>query len=222
LEEPLYHVVLQGRKVGPYDRRTIVGMRIKKTLTSDDVLIDRNGDAITVGHLIGTRPRAGGFGFQPNRTNSYSLVQATYPASLTAQQGKGHRVPDFKGEIEARIQSGVLRLAGRFRKGPFGWKEDRVKLPLPDVRFARVKGTQVDLHLRAEGGIDQRLSLELFTPEAAGEFVEWLPEAKPWPHDGGEVVPVPGQKMLWVAVAGVSLTIVIVMAVLVLLKRRLY
>lgn len=33
VDEPIsiYHVLLEGRTVGPYDRRTIVGMRIKKT-----------------------------------------------------------------------------------------------------------------------------------------------------------------------------------------------
>ena len=30
--------MLEGRQVGPYDRRTIVGMRIKNTLTSDHLL----------------------------------------------------------------------------------------------------------------------------------------------------------------------------------------
>jgi len=35
VDQTIYHVLLEGRKVGPYDRRTIVGMRIKKTLTSD-------------------------------------------------------------------------------------------------------------------------------------------------------------------------------------------
>ena len=80
MDNPVYHVVLEGRTIGPYDRRTIVGMRIKKTLTSDHVLIDSGGAQLTVADLIGRKPRSNDF--HPNRTGGFSLVQATYPASL--------------------------------------------------------------------------------------------------------------------------------------------
>ena len=58
-----YHVVLEGRRVGPYNRRTIVGMRIKQTLTSEHVLVDTQGKELTVGDLLGT-PAA----FNPSRS----------------------------------------------------------------------------------------------------------------------------------------------------------
>jgi hypothetical protein len=179
LEQPLYHVVLEGNKVGPYDRRTIVGMRIKHTLTSDHVLIGTDGTQLTVADLIGTRPRGGDF--NPNRTTGLSIVQATYPASLLFVQGPGMRIPPFRGEVEARVQTDALRIAGRFRQG-LGWKEDRVKLPLHDIVHARVSGSEVELGLRSGGGALQHLGLELFTPALAGEFVGWLPEAVPWPE----------------------------------------
>ena len=49
MENARYHVLLEGRRVGPYDRRTIVGMRIKKALTSADVLVTAEGGQLTVG-----------------------------------------------------------------------------------------------------------------------------------------------------------------------------
>src|SRR6266542_3970909 len=79
VDQTIYHVLLEGRKVGPYDRRTIVGMRIKKTLTSDHVLIGTDGSQLTVAELIGQRPAKD---FNPDRSGSFSLVQATYGASL--------------------------------------------------------------------------------------------------------------------------------------------
>ena len=100
--------------MGPYDRRTIVGMRIKKALTSDHVLIGADGGRMKVADLI-HRPRPASF--NPERSGSFSLVQATYAASLLHVEGRGMDIPRFKGEIEARVQSDVLRLAGRFRKG---------------------------------------------------------------------------------------------------------
>lgn len=219
MDDPVYHVVLQGRKVGPYDRRTIVGMRIKKTLTSDHVVITSDGVQLTVADLVKDRARDNSF--QPNRSGSYSLVQATYSASLLEVEGAGLAIPVFKDEIEARVQSDVLRLAGRFRQG-LGWKEDRVKIPLSLIIHARVRATLVDLWLRPEGQKDfQRLSLELFTPEAAGEFVDWLPSATPWPHGAAKGAasrrPSGAHPLLWGAVVG---TVVVVGAILVWVLAR--
>ena len=222
MDGPVYHVLLEGGKVGPYDRRTIVGMRIKQTLTSEHVLVASDGSQLTVADLVKVRPRDNNF--QPNRSGSYSLVQATYSASLLGVQGPGPRIPVFKDEIEARVQSGVLRLAGRFRKG-LGWKEDRVKLPMKEIVHARVRGSLVDLWRRPEGQERfQRITLELFTPESAGEFVDWLPEATPWPEADSQPAALGSPRghshLLWVAVIG---TAVVIGAVLVLvLSRRMY
>lgn len=222
MEAPVYHVLLEGRKVGPYDRRTVVGMRIKQTLTSEHVLIASDGSQLTVADLLKLRPRDNSF--QPNRSGSYSLVQATYSASLVDVQGPGASIPAFKDEIEARVQSGVLRLAGRFRKG-LGWKETRVKLTMRDIVHARVRASVVDLWLKNSGQDRlQRVTLELFTPEAAGEFVDWLPEATPWPEaDSQPAALAPVRRpshLLWVAVIG---SLVVIAGVLVLvLSRRIY
>lgn len=225
MEQPLFHVVLEGRKVGPYDRRTIVGMRIRKTLTSDHVLIDSDGVQLTVADLIGRKPRSNDF--NPNRTGGFSLVQATFPASLAGVQGRGMEIPRFRGEVEARVQTDVLRIAGRFRRF-IGWKEDRVKLPLQDIVHARVKGSQLDLWLRTAQLSDlQRISLELFTPEAAGELADWLPNASPWPEAPGSgpaslpaALPASDHRVLWISVASAVLVVGVVLAVL--MSRRLY
>jgi hypothetical protein len=220
-----YHVLLEGRKVGPYDRRTIVGMRIKKTLTSEHVLIGAGGARLTVAELIGQHPAAPAF--NPDRSGSFSVVQATFTAALLEVKGKGVDIPRFKGETEARVQGDVLRIAGRFRRG-LGWKEDRVKLVLKDVVHARVKGSQVDLWLRAAkpGGAMQRVSLELFTPEAAGELVDWLPAATPWPDSTpGGLGPAKGDhKMLLMSGLGLGVVVVVlvVLILVLLLQRRVY
>lgn len=222
VDKTIYHVLLEGRKVGPYDRRTIVGMRIKKTLTSDHVLIGMDGSQLTVAELIGRHPDKPS---SADRSGSFSVVRATYAASLLEVEGRGLAIPAFKGEVEARVQPGVLRIAGRFRHG-LGWKEDRVKLPLKDVVHARVKNSQVDLWLRASRGAPlQRVSLELFTPETAGELVDWLPDATPWPEPAAAAAA--GQradgKFLWLAGAGLGgiVVVVVVLVAVALLQRRL-
>jgi hypothetical protein len=221
VDQPLFHVLLEGRKVGPYDRRTIVGMRIKNTLTSDHVLIGIDGSQLTVGDLIG---RPGPKPFNAERSGSFSIVRAIFPASLLEVEGKGIDIPAFKGEIEARVQADVLRLAGRFRRG-LGWKEDRVKLALKDVVHARVRGTQLELWLRtAEKAPLQRVCLELFTPEAAGDLVEWFTSATPYPDSAAEpAAPAKAgeHRAMWVAGAGIAaVALVFVVLVLVTVFHR--
>src|SRR4051812_39114913 len=85
VDESLFHVVLDGRKIGPYDRRTIVGMRIKKALTSDHVLIGMDGARLTVAGLIGQPPAQQ---FNADRSQSFSVVQATFGASVVHVEGR--------------------------------------------------------------------------------------------------------------------------------------
>jgi hypothetical protein len=220
VDETVYRVLLEGRTVGPYDRRTIVGMRIKKTLTSDHVLISTEGAQLTVADLIGPRPAQP---FNPERSGSISIVQATFPASLLAVHGRGMAIPRFKDEVQARIQGDVLRLAGHFRQG-LRWKEDRVKIVLKDVVHARVRGSQIELWLRnAPESPLQRVALELFTAESAGEFADWLPVATPFP-EGAAATPAaaaaPSSVMshagLWMAALGLTVVMALMLTVLVL------
>jgi hypothetical protein len=222
VDQPLFHVLLEGRKVGPYDRRTIVGMRIKKTLTSDHVLIGVDGTQLTVADLIG---RPAPKPFNAERSGSFSIVHAIFPASLLEVEGKGVDIPAFRGEVEARVQADVLRLAGRFRRG-LSWKEDRIKLTLKDVVHARVRGSQVEFWMRPEAKAPlQRVCLELFTPEAAGDLVEWFTSATPYPESAAApaaAAKAGDRRGMWVAGAGIA-TVVIVIVVLVLvalLHRR--
>lgn len=239
----MYHVLLGGgRRVGPYDRRTIVGMRVKKTLRSDNVLVAADGSEMTVAQLVrqeqGAEPfrASGGNGDSVGSVGSdaeagtlgaatvggsYSVIQATHTATLLEVEGKGFDIPVFKGDVEVRVQTKVLRLAGRFREGS-GWKEDRVKFPQPDIAHARLRGTVVDLWVRhASARGLQRVALDLRTPEAAGELAEGLSHAAPWPGSeplaarpraGSAIHP-----MLWAALAG---TAILVAGVLVWLLAR--
>ena len=215
MEDSAYHVLLEGRKVGPYDRRTIVGMRIKKALTSDHVLIARDGGQTTVADLIRKPPTES---FNANRSGVFSLVQATYTAALVSAGRRGLDIPRFRGEIEARVQSDVLRIAGRYRRG-FGWKDGRIKIPLKDIVHARINSSQAELWIRASARENlQRVVLELFTPSAAGDLVEWLPSATAYPEP---VVAPPGKPVaasplqgLWIAIASVALVVGVMLAVL--------
>ena len=207
MQHPVYHVLLEGRRVGPYDRRTIVGMRIKKALTSAHVVVAGNGQQFTVGDLVKQGPLDGTF--EASRSGSYSVVQAVHSGALVEVHGAA--IPAFRGEIELRVQTKALRIAGRWRER-MRWREDRVKIPLPDLAHARARGSMVDLGLRPGGeGRLQRVTLELFTPEAAGELVAALPQLAPWPEavkrgKASRVARGP-HPLVWGAVVGTALVV---------------
>lgn len=219
-QEALYHVMLEGRRIGPYDRRTIVGMRIKKTLANEHILVARDGRTQTVGDLLVQHPNKADF--SPNHTGNFSVVQATYAASVVSVEGRGLRIPRFRGEVEARVQGDVLRVAGRFRRWS-GWREDRVKLPLKDVLHARVRGSQADLWMRAGAGAPmQRVTLEMFSPDAADDLVERLPLATPWSADQGPVaasdVRLRDFAMVWAPAASLAAVILLGLGMLMYLR----
>ncbi len=215
----VYHVLLEGRSMGPYDRRTIVGMCIKKALASDTELIDSHGAQLTVGDLLAERSPQNTFNGTRSGAFSFSVVQATFTAALLQVKGKGFAIPAFRGEVEARVQAGMLRVAGRHRRG-LRWRDDRVKLPLKAFVHARIVGSRVDLWLRPEGTNAsaplQQVSMELFSPEAAGALVEWMPVATP-PLTGlasNSVQPGDGRYLVWIAVIGVVTVVALVALVL--------
>ena len=223
-----YHVVLEGRRVGPYDRRTIVGMRIKQTLSSADVLVGSDGHEITVADLLGKRNSAPA-DFNASQSGVFSLVQATYSASLLGMSGRGLPIPDFRGEMEVRVHSDVMRLAGRYRR-LMGMKDTRIKIPLALIMQAQAQGSRVDLWLRNSTAVVvtpdtplQRISLDLFSPESARELLASLPSVPPPDATQSQAVNMPASNavMTWGAMIAVLMVIGIVVLTL-MFRRRVF
>lgn len=207
-----YFLMLDGRRMGPYDVKTLVGMRIKKTLASDQVLMDHQGGRLTVGELV-ARHRARKF--DPQQSGSMSLVLAAFTGRLVVHKADGAAIPAFRGPLEVRVQLDGLRLAGRFRQG-LRWKEDRVKIPMAAVVHARNVGPRVDLWLKPEGAAApglRRLSVVL---ESTDDALDKLSSATPPPAPLlGPVShsPLAGQ-LVWLAVIGVVMVLLMVGLVL--------
>jgi len=226
-----YHVLLEGRTVGPYERETIVGMRIKHMLTGDHLLVTSGGSQLTVRELIGAS--AGRDSLQdrdaPPSRSGPSRVQATYTGMLVERSGRGFDIPRFKGEIEVRVHSDVLRLAGRYRRA-WRWKDGRIKLALQDIVHARAAGTRTDVWLQRAGSAKlQRLGLYMFTSDAAEELAAWLSARGSGQDDRAAAVacaaadgaqPISAKRVLAIVIAGVAVVIGLVLVAL--LGRRLY
>jgi hypothetical protein len=221
VDQSIYHVLLDGRTVGPYDRRTILGMRIKHMLTGDHLLVTTAGARLTVRELIGAVPEAGD---DTADRKGIGRVQATCTGMLVTAGRGAFPVPRFAGEVEIRVQSDVLRLAGRYRAA-FRWRDARIKLPLKDIVHARGKGPRTDVWLQAQGSSKlQRLGLYMFTSEAADELAARLAPAADHPALGAAKAAAAAEpslssaRVLGVAIGGVVLVVLLVL--LVLLYRR--
>ena len=212
MEPMAYHVLHEGRRMGPYDRRTIVGLRIKKTLSSAHQLEASDGSRLTVAELLG-RP-APAEEFNSMHSGAYSSARLTCNGGFIESDPGPVEIPAFRGEVEVRVHPEMLRIAGSYRAGR-AIKDGRVRLPLKDIAFVRSAGSRIDLWLRAGGEAAasapmQRLALDLFSDEAAGELLQWLPDARPWPHGDATAAPLarPNASVspqLWAAVIGIAL-----------------
>ena len=219
-----YHVLHQGRRIGPYDRRTIVGLRIKKTLTSLHELEASDGTRLTVAELLGRTPRSSNFNSM--QSGAYSSAQFTCSASLIDTERGPVDIPAFVGELEVRVHADVLRIAGKHRR-LFGSSDSRIRLPLTTIVHARATGSRLDLWLHSgvaavAAGSLQRLALDLFSAETARELLRSLPDAKPWPATpAGPAAPAPVaavSPLLWAVVFGLATVAGLVL--LVLLRRQ--
>ena len=79
---------------------------------------------------------------------------------------------------------------------------------------ARVRGSLVDMWMRVPPAKElQRVVVEVFTPEAAGELVECFPDARPWPQAESTFTPLKGKPergdrpWIWGAIVGSTLTV---------------
>lgn len=154
-----YSVLIQGRKVGPFDRRTIVGMRVKKMLEDEHVVVRSDGLQMNVGELLADRfEMADHFAAQESQQASAQMQAASgiWPTFLV-DFGGGLRAGalGFIGKGEMRYQGDLLRMTGRRRSGLVGTSEERIKLPLSGIARVDYQGVQVHLHLRPDQPFDE-------------------------------------------------------------------
>ena len=180
-----YHVFLQGKQLGPYDQRTIVGMRIKKTLSNGDVLIDQYGGQTTVGQLLGKTSKNEGAGldlgnsvFDTLQTGAYSPVVGLFMARHMHRSKGLVEVPAFVGGVQARAHTDLLRLAG-VRRTLFKRKEGRVKIPFGQILRVQQQGAQLALWVRTDTRQTgaPSITLEMHSADDAKALLAALPDS---------------------------------------------
>lgn len=133
-----YRILLNDKQVGPFDRRTVVGMRIKKLLGNNVALLRSDGLQMTVSQLMMDR-------FENADAQGGVHHPAGAPASglwptFAVDFGGGWRgagALGFVGKGELRFQGDTLRLTGRRKGHLFRSKKERLKLAMNTIASAQ-------------------------------------------------------------------------------------
>lgn len=153
-----YHLLVGDRQLGPYDRKTIVGMRIKKLI--DDNLKVKRSDShhMTVAQLVADR-------FEMADAQSLHKHEVSPPASgiwptfLINCGGNLMKAGAFGfiGKGELRFQGDFLRLTANRKSGFMSTRQERVKLMLSHLRAASPNAKNphmIDFYLKPQHGLE--------------------------------------------------------------------
>jgi hypothetical protein len=178
-----YRLLLQNKQIGPFDRRTIVGMRIKKIVASDVAVLRSDGLMMNVSQLMADRlemadPVTGHLPSIPSMPTG--LGSEMWP-TFTVDFGGGLRpgTMGFIGAGELRYQGDMLRLSGQRKTGIWGKKMVREKLALADIsafdqHFSKPNVVTMTLrlgHPLAPAGKDRSIALVFEDAVAVQELV---------------------------------------------------
>jgi hypothetical protein len=174
-----YRLLLQDRQIGPFDRRAIVGMRIKKIVASNVAVLRSDGLIMNVSQLMADRLEMADpvTGHLPSMPGPVSEIWPTFLVNFGGGLRPG--AMGFVGAGELRYQGDSLRLSGQRKTGIWGKKQDRVKLALVDIasfnqHFSKPNVVTITLrlgHPLALVGKDRSVSLVLEDAPATHELV---------------------------------------------------
>jgi hypothetical protein len=178
-----YHLLVGDRQLGPYDRRTIVGMRIRNLIDNELPVKRSDGHRMTVAQLLADR-------FEMADAESLQKQAASPPASgfwpTFLMDCGGSMMKSgalgFIGKGELRYQGDFLRLSANRKSGFVATRLERVKVMMSDLISATSHaqdGSILVLQLkpshRVEGVTGNAPALiKLDDPESVKELIELI------------------------------------------------
>lgn len=178
-----YHLLIGDRPLGPYDRRTVVGMR-NKNLIDNHLQIQRSdGHKMTVAQLVADR-------FEMADAESLHRQAVSPPASgiwpsFLMNCGGSLMRPGalgFIGRGELRFQGDFLRFTANRKSGLISTRQERTRLPFVALvsaavhaKHANVLVLQLKSAHRVEGVVgDAPALITLDDAEAVKELLELM------------------------------------------------
>jgi hypothetical protein len=178
-----YRLHIGDRQLGPYDRKTIVGMRIKKLIDNNLALSRSDGHPMTVAQLLADR-------FEMIDAETLTRQAASPPASgiwpaFLMNCGGSLLKPGafgFIGKGELRFQGDFLRLTANRKCGFVATRQERSKVPLTAILSASVHTKQANVIViqlkpahRVEGVVGNAPALiKLDDAQAVKELLELM------------------------------------------------
>ena len=151
-----YALLVDGRKVGPFDRRTVIGMLVKKLVEDHHILIRSDSLQMTVAELVADRfemadaPIRGVLPGEPPAPPPAANASGLWPSFIVNFGGGALRSGafGFSGIGEMRYQGDFLRMTGRQRTGLISKTDERIKLQMDSIKEVRYMGTAVEFWLK--------------------------------------------------------------------------
>lgn len=179
-----YSLFVNGKSLGPYERRMIVGMRVKNIVTDDQLVYREDGADMTVAQLLEDRNESA----VPPRyqeSNQESILGA--PSSgmwpqFNVRYGGGPVKPGawgFSGSGQVSYHGDSLRFKGNRRNKNLGMSRQVESLSVSAIASTSYEGNFLEITLQPGLSFDDQqeglpLRLELATEEEAGELWELL------------------------------------------------
>lgn len=179
-----YSLFVNGKPLGPYERRMIVGMSVKKVITGEHMLWRDDGVEMSVEQLVQDRDES-----TPASVAHDHLALSTLgpPSSgmwpqFSVRYGGSAMKPGawgFSGNGQVSYHGDELRFKGQRRNKNLGMSRYEESLPLSAIALAQCMASVLQISLQpglafGESNEDTLLHLEFATPQEANELWELI------------------------------------------------
>ena len=179
-----YSLFVNGKSLGPYERRMIVGMRVKKIVTDDQLVYREDGLEMSVAQLLKDRDES-----QPSAAATASMQASRLGAPSTGmwpqfnvRYGGGPVKPGawgFSGAGNISYHGDTLRFKGNRRNKNLGMSRKEESLPVAAIASSSIEGQFLDIKLQpglsfGEAQEGAPLRLEFMSEQEASELWELL------------------------------------------------
>jgi hypothetical protein len=156
----LYNLFVNGRPLGPYERRMLVGMLVKEIIKPEQSLIRDDGLELSMAELMADRDESKAI----NRQALEQVLETSqsFPASAFGAPSSGMwpqfsircgggpvraGVLGFNGSALLSYQGDCLRIKGNRRNAGLGMSRQELSLPISAIVSTLVEGDCVELYL---------------------------------------------------------------------------
>jgi len=134
-----YHLLMPDQQLGPYDRRTIVGMHIRKLIEGQLTVQRSDGHHMTVVQLLADRFEMAD-GESLSRQSASPPASGIWPTFLVDFGGSLMKAGalGFIGKGELRFQGDILRMTANRKSGLMSSRQVRIKIRLVDLASVKM------------------------------------------------------------------------------------